>query len=548
MLFRSKAAELSSVDSEIKSTVDQLENLRNQANGMKGLDCHEDNSQTVSKGCRLLVNAVAAEEHIPSVEQEIKLLQASLESLTDIRKQMSETKQKGVVLAELVARKELELAEVRKVSQLLFELDNATARLADLEAQEAAVRTRLEQRKADIARKLQEVTSRSQERQSELSAQKEEKEGRLITTRQQMIRIEQEIASLSAQINQMNMEQAEVRKVAQLVFELDNASARLAELDAQENTICVRLVQRAADISRKIQDIANRSQERQDELAKLKEETTARHNSSRQQLVRKTVALTMEITTLTQEIKELEVTLNGDMDKEIALLNESIELQGNAISRADADLKSLHARMGNIQGQLAALSKQRRELAFLDGEIALINDEITNWKILAKGCSNDGIIALELDDAGPSISSDTNKLLACYGQRYSVRFETQGATSKGNLREIFDILVFDGDQDEQKSIRDMSGGEETYIEDAITRSFCLHNLNRTSRSNDTLFSDEKDGALDFERKSDFLEIKRQAMRIGTHTREIFITQTPELYNMADARIELKPGSVQIVTR
>jgi len=34
----------------------------------------------------------------------------------------------------------------------------------------------------------------------------------------------------------------------------------------------------------------------------------------------------------------------------------------------------------------------------MDVEIAKIEAEMVNWRVIAKACSNDGIIALELDD------------------------------------------------------------------------------------------------------------------------------------------------------
>jgi exonuclease SbcC len=135
--------------------------------------------------------------------------------------------------------------------------------------------------------------------------------------------------------------------------------------------------------------------------------------------------------------------------------------------------------------------------------------------------------------------------LACYGPRFSVRLETQSEKTDGTLKETFDITVFDSVRDESKSIRDMSGGEVTTIEDAITRAICLYNLGKSNIIYDTLYSDEKDGALDASRKIEFLQIKRRAMEIGTHRQELFISQTPELHEMADARIVLTETGVTI---
>ena len=55
---------------------------------------------------------------------------------------------------------------------------------------------------------------------------------------------------------------------------------------------------------------------------------------------------------------------------------------------------------------------------------------------------------------------------------------------------------------------------------------------------ETLFSDEADGPLDADRKRMFMAMKREVLRLGGYGREFFISQTPELTEMADAVIDL----------
>jgi exonuclease SbcC len=55
---------------------------------------------------------------------------------------------------------------------------------------------------------------------------------------------------------------------------------------------------------------------------------------------------------------------------------------------------------------------------------------------------------------------------------------------------------------------------------------------------DTLFSDEADGPLDLARKRMFMQMKREVLRLGAYGREYFVSQTPELVELADAVIDL----------
>jgi exonuclease SbcC len=74
------------------------------------------------------------------------------------------------------------------------------------------------------------------------------------------------------------------------------------------------------------------------------------------------------------------------------------------------------------------------------------------------------VIALDIDDAGPTFSALANELLlACYGPRFTLQVITQSTNGKGELREDFDIIVHDGSRDESKSLKLVSGGERVWI-------------------------------------------------------------------------------------
>ena len=154
--------------------------------------------------------------------------------------------------------------------------------------------------------------------------------------------------------------------------------------------------------------------------------------------------------------------------------------------------------------------------------------------------SNDGLIALAIDDAGPALSGLANDLLlACYGPRFTVSIRTLVETAKGEQKEGFDIVVHDGDSGESKSVGLMSGGERVFVNECLTRAVALYLVEHLGRRYGTLFSDEADGALDAERKRMFMAMKREVLRLGGYEREFFVSQTPELTAMADAAIDME---------
>lgn len=246
------------------------------------------------------------------------------------------------------------------------------------------------------------------------------------------------------------------------------------------------------------------------------------------------------------ESKIAEVPTGEDIDLMLrgAAVTETAEL--SAVNGYEARIREAELAVSGLKAKLEISRGRLAEADDLVAQAARYDAEIAKFAILQKACSNDGIIALELDDAAPSIAAIVNDLLReCYGSRFSVRLETQAQKVDGDMKETFDIRIFDADTGNDRSITECSGGQTNWLEDAITRGICLFNIHRSDRVFGTLYSDERDGMLDADRKREFMAVKRKSLEIGTHSREFFISQSPDLIDMADARIVLAPGGVSV---
>ena len=217
-----------------------------------------------------------------------------------------------------------------------------------------------------------------------------------------------------------------------------------------------------------------------------------------------------------------------------------------AMTQAEAALAAAeHAHLAAVREaqQVETLAHQAQTLAgrqlALASRMARVEAELGGWNLFARCMSNDGLIALAIDDAGPALSGLANDLLlACYGSRFTVSIHTLVETGKGEQREGFDIVVHDGDSGESKSVGLMSGGERVWINECLTRAVALYLAQHAGRHYATLFSDESDGPLDCERKRMFMAMKREVLRLGGYSREFFVSQTPELTALADVVIDL----------
>ena len=188
-------------------------------------------------------------------------------------------------------------------------------------------------------------------------------------------------------------------------------------------------------------------------------------------------------------------------------------------------LRSSAAHLAEGQGAVSAVGHLETELAL--------------WTALTKALGHDGVIALCIDDVGPMLASLTNELLlSCYGPRFTVSITTQVETARKDMKEGFDVIVFDAETGASKSVALMSGGERVWIDEALTRAIAIYLAQSAGRRYQTLFSDEADGPLDPERKRMFMAMKREVLRLGGYEQELFVSQTPELWSLADYVIEV----------
>ena len=224
-------------------------------------------------------------------------------------------------------------------------------------------------------------------------------------------------------------------------------------------------------------------------------------------------------------------------DAEVDAYQSAVVRAGAALVEVQAKARAVSEQKVSLLGKLEAL----RALAARSGQVKeqaeRLQEEIAKWKLLEKGLGNDGCVALSIDDSGPEIAAICNSLLSdCFEGRFVVRLDTQRETQTGNMKETFEVKVFDGHRGTEKSLGDMSGGEEVLVNECLTRSVALYASQSSSTRCETLFTDETDGALDPEAKRTFMKMKRAVLKQGGYGREFFITHTPELWEMADYKI------------
>lgn len=324
-------------------------------------------------------------------------------------------------------------------------------------------------------------------------------------------------AALAAEVRRL---EALERAAAGLETKLEQIDAAQLQLDADRQALAQ--LQEAA--ARLAADLLL-ADSRQDEAQTIAEKRTEQIRATADD----------ELSILQAELDALPPTDAEGLRKAEAAAQVALE----ALAETERQITEQHARLATLNERARYLEEEAKALAADVERARKMEDEVAQWTLLSKALGPDGIVALCIDDAGPTLTTYCNDLLsACYGPRFSVAIQTQRETKDGTLRETFDIIVYDAERGDEKSIRDVSGGERIWINECMTRAIALYQAEASGRRYGCLFADESDGALDTEKKRQYASMKRRVIEIGGYTREIYISHSPEVREAADAVINV----------
>ena len=183
--------------------------------------------------------------------------------------------------------------------------------------------------------------------------------------------------------------------------------------------------------------------------------------------------------------------------------------------------------------------------------------QISRLTRLADATGKNGVPTLRIDEALPRIGETANQLLAaCYGPQFSIKLATLREKVKaGEYSEELDILVYDNGQERMveaiwrrrrrvsqspklsltlaifnhKSARDRAGALNAGLWETASADY------------ETMFRDETAGALSPENAQAYIKMLRAAMQLGGYTNIIFVSHSPEVWQLADVRLIVETG-------
>lgn len=188
----------------------------------------------------------------------------------------------------------------------------------------------------------------------------------------------------------------------------------------------------------------------------------------------------------------------------------------------------------------------RRET--LEAEVATAEDLLADWTRLGQDFGRDGLQALEIDAAGPELTDLVNDLLhGCVGTRWTGRIDTTRSSADGKRQvEGLDMVVIDTERGREALVETYSGGERVILGEALSLALTVLSTRRSGITGATLVRDESGAALDPENGRAYVAMLRRAADLTGADKVLYVSHTPELQELADARILCEDGRVEIM--
>lgn len=242
-----------------------------------------------------------------------------------------------------------------------------------------------------------------------------------------------------------------------------------------------------------------------------------------------------------KKVSELQEKLDG-IEQGTNLEDVSTEL-----SRAELELQSELKKESELTASINAAEKENSryndELVKKEQEECLLERLTAKIKaclFIENAFSNNGIPAVELRNSAPEIAEITNRILSeSYGNKFEIRFgSTSELKQKRKANEDFNIIVYDIENGDEKTIDLVSSGERIWIKQALFYAFSIVQMNRTGFNFRTRLIDESDGSLDGTLRPKYLQMVTAAHKNANARLTMLITHSQEIKDIAQQVIEI----------
>jgi len=246
-----------------------------------------------------------------------------------------------------------------------------------------------------------------------------------------------------------------------------------------------------------------------------------------------------QVTAARAEIARLEVALSETPEPPAEVTLPDVAALEARAAAAEQSAKDAAAALMLAQAQLEVARQSAEAVAALEREQATAEDELADWTSLTADLGRDGLQAMEVDACGGELTELVNDLLRTFGSRWSISIETTKLSADGKRQlEGCEALVLDTVDGREADGKLFSGGQKVILDEAMSLALTMLACRRGGLKGITLVRDESGAALDPDNARAYVTMLRRAAELVDAKHVLFVSHSPEIQEMADARIEI----------
>ena len=329
-----------------------------------------------------------------------------------------------------------------------------------------------------------------------------------------------------------------VKKVQAEINVLENSRSSIErEIDRLESD-CKEINEKTVSLSNTIEELCSKItglQKESEHCVFCSENVSeAFHDYTYEEAVKEHKKLSDEVNDLHDRMENLvdKATVKDVSDE---LEEKELELEEELEEKRDleSDTKTAEKENKKCREELEKVSDKKNKLKALA-------EKISAYDFIEDAFSNNGIPAIELRESAPEIAEIANRILRdSYGNKFEIRFgSTSELKAKRKANEDFNILVYDSENGDEKTIDLVSSGERIWIKQALFYAFSIVQMNRTGFNFRTRLIDESDGSLDGGLRPKYLQMVTSAHRIANARVTLLISHSQEIKEICPQIINL----------
>lgn len=238
----------------------------------------------------------------------------------------------------------------------------------------------------------------------------------------------------------------------------------------------------------------------------------------------------------------------------------SLSVLKSSYDQVVTEIKELERLDGQLRELTDRCAESDKKLNSLEDFVKRVEKSVEYNLVLQKE-ANEGIEKLDLlgellrviqsskreiiSYVNPIIEDVANAMLVhCFDGAFSIKLHTEQANKiSKQLKEDFDPTIINNFSG--KILRAVSGGEQTFVSEALRMGFTLANGDLTGNKGGTLTRDESIANVDLGRVDEYINLLREGQKLGQFDQVILVAHNDKLIQSCDAILRMNDGSLDI---